>query len=128
MSDEIRYGECPVHDTTCAIVSQAKADELGIEHGCPDHNREILARPDPATMTREERAEELDTFAGPMWSGLNVMKGRIDALVGRPVFTHEMSSSNWPYLLHEVRTGIVPSMDGVMAKFPHDKPVFGVSS
>ena len=46
---------------------------------------------------------------------------RVIELMGRDVWTHELAQPD--LLVHELRTGIVPSMDGVIAKLPPDLPV-----
>ena len=48
---------------------------------------------------------------------------RIEELVGRPVFTHEMGTSGVDYLEHEILTGTHPDFDGILAKLPEGKPV-----
>ena len=45
---------------------------------------------------------------------------RVQELMGRPVWTHEYAQPDLLY--HEVRTGIRPTMEGVIAKLPQDKP------
>ena len=123
-SDAVQAVPCPAHGVMVLPISQAEADRRGIEHGCPVHNEELRNRPDPSTMTRQERATELMALVGPLWWGLELMKARIDALVGRPVYTHELASPE--YLEHEILQDSPPTLAGVMAKFPHDKPVIAI--
>ncbi len=52
------------------------------------------------------------------------MHERLERLVGRPVYTHEMAYPE--YLVHEVKTGNRPSVEGIIAKLPDDKPVIVV--
>ena len=78
-------------------------------------------------MTPEERIEEFRS-----WDRAEIafpkIHQRIEELVGRPVWTHEMGTSGMAYLEHEIRTGERPSMEGVLAKLPHDKPVIVVDA
>lgn len=59
---------------------------------CAKCQAEINARPDPATMAPQARADEvlalLDTANGYT---VDSMHRRLEALVGRPVWTHEMA-------------------------------------
>lgn len=119
MSD--RYVECPDHGIQVLLVSQAEADERGIEMGCPAHNEEMRARPPVESMTVYERVVELRATAGPLYSSLDLLFRRQDALVGRPLLTHERI--DFDLLEHEMRTGLVPSLEGVIAKLPADMPV-----
>lgn len=119
MSDKTAM--CPDHGLPVLVVSQARADELGIEMGCPEHNAELRSRPDVAEMTVDERVAELREMDGPLYHGLNLLFDRMDAIVGRPLWTHERT--DFDVLEHEMRTGLVPSVEGVLAKFPHDKSV-----
>jgi len=90
--------------------------------GCPAHNADMDARPDPSTMTREDRAAELQTLMSEdLWCSWGRMHARVDGLVGRSVYTHEMASPD--YLVHEILTGTVPTIDGIVAKFPPEMKV-----
>lgn len=118
---EVHAVPCPVHGVMVLPISQSEADRRGIEHGCPVHNEELRSRPDPSEMTRRERADELEALLGPLWWGLGLLKARIDQLVGRPVYTHELASPE--YLVHEILRDSPPTLEGILAKFPHDTPV-----
>lgn len=117
----LEYGTCPDHGTQVPIISQGKADELGIEHGCPEHNAELRSRPPVEEMTADERVAELRNMDGPLYHGMNLLFRRMDALVGRPLMTHERI--DFDVLEHEIRTNLRLSLAGIMAKLPHDKPV-----
>lgn len=117
MSD--RTGACPEHGIEVPIISQGRADELGIEHGCLEHNAELRSRPAVDEMTVGERVAELREMDGPLYHGMNLLWDRMDALVGRPLMTHERV--DFGLLEHEIRTGSVPSTEGILAKLPHDK-------
>ena len=77
-------------------------------------------------MTPQERAEELDRWDGILEIDFAKFHQRIEELVGRPVLTHEMASSVWPYLRHEILTGERPGIEGVLAKLPAHLPVIPV--
>ena len=83
--------------------------------------------PGPIPDTAEQRAAELERILpAPLPVPFEMMHERIERLVGRPVYTHEMAYPE--YLAHEIRTGQVPSLEGIIAKFPHDKPVIVVEA
>ena len=46
-------------------------------------------RPNAASMTKKERADELRSLRGPLEVPFHVLHGRVEELVGRPVLTHE---------------------------------------
>lgn len=58
-------------------------------------------RPDPATMAPDERAAEMESWKTVEIS-FDKIHQRIEELVGRPVWTHEMGL-NWKGLVEEVR-------------------------
>ena len=80
--------------------------------------------PDPKSMTGDERAAEMAALSGPLQVPFSLVHGRIEALVGRPVWTHEMGLS-WDALVEESRTQPGDaSPDRVMAALiASDKPV-----
>lgn len=94
---------------------------------CPTCLAEWENRRDASEMTPEERVAEFDS-----WDSLEIefakIHQRIEELVGRPVFTHELGTSGVPYLHHEILTSERPGLDGILAKLPADKPVLLVSS
>lgn len=77
-------------------------------------------------MTPEERRAEYRSWGGILEIDFSKVHQRIEELVGRPVWTHELGTSGIPYLEHEILTGEHPGLDGVMAKLPHDKPIIPV--
>ena len=115
---DFEYLTCPEHEVEMPNVSQSRADELGIEHGCSAHNAEMRARPLVESMTVDERVAELRAMGGPLYHGMILMLDRMDALVGRPLFTHERFDLD--LLEHEIRTGLRPSLAGVITKLLHD--------
>lgn len=61
------------------------------------------ARRTAAEMTGDERASEMQTWDHAVID-FGKIHQRIEELVGRSVWTHEMGSSGWPRLLEEART------------------------
>ena len=111
---------CPVHGYDVFQLSQAEADNLGVDMGCPVHNEDMDRRPDVRAMTPQQRADELTELAeSELWCSLDRMVNRLSALVGRPLMTHELAYTH--YLVHEILTGTVPTVEGIIAKLPHDK-------
>lgn len=97
-----------------------------LTEACPTCTAEWENRRDADDMTPEERLAEFRSWGPILEIDFAKVHERIQELVGRPVFTHEMGNSGDPYLEHEILTGQHPSLDGVMAKLPHDKPVIVV--
>lgn len=97
--------------------------------GCLAHFDE---RPDPRSMTGEQRAAELDALVHPLLVWPELAQQRIEALVGRPVFSHELGLG-WPALLDEARAERVdesrplPIEQLIAALIAAGKPVIIVS-
>ncbi len=78
-------------------------------------------------MTPEERESELRKLMETPIGGIEeyptfaAIHKRAEELMERPVWTHEFAYPESLY--HEILTGAVPSLDGIIAKPPHDKPV-----
>ena len=70
---------------------------------CPDCRAWFETKPDAAAMTPEERAAEMERWGGVLEVEFSLVHKRIEELVGRPVWTHEMSSMNFPGLVEEAR-------------------------
>lgn len=116
---------CERHGEEVALVSRTTAESLGIPYGCQACRVEIRSRPDPATMTRQERRDELEALlTEPNLQGFDIVWERTDLLVGRGTYTHELAYPE--YLYHEIMTGVTPSVEGIVAKFPPEMPVLVV--
>jgi len=75
-------------------------------------------------MTADERVAELKSIGGPIEVPFDLMHGRIEALVGRPVFRHEMGTTGWPNLLREARwDGDRASLEEIIELIPAEKRV-----
>lgn len=85
-------------------------------------------RPPADSLTPEQRLAEFRSWGPILEIDFAKLHQRIEELVGRPVWTHEMGTDGIAYLEHEILTGAHPSMGGVLAKLPADKPVIVVES
>lgn len=94
-----------------------------VESACPTCTTEWETRRDAAEMTPEERLAEFDSWGPILEIDFPKLHQRIEELVGRPVWTHEMGTGGTAYLRSEILTGDHPSIEGVFAKLPVDKPV-----
>lgn len=99
---------------------------------CPKHQteqdswckrcmRDFKNRPAADTMTGDERAAELERWGGVLTIPFPKVHERIEELVGRPVFTHEMGSNHFDELVEEARTWKHASPSDVLSKLPWDK-------
>lgn len=59
--------------------------------------------PDPERMSGHQRAVEMRLLGGPLEVPFPMLHKRIEALVGRGVWTHEMGASNYDTLVREAR-------------------------
>lgn len=99
-----------------------------LTEACPKCTAEWEARRDASEMTPEERLAEFRSWGGVLEIDFAKVHQRVEELVGRPVWTHEMGTSGLPYLEHEILTGTHPTMEGVLAKLPADKQIFVVEN
>lgn len=77
------------------------------------------------TMTGEERAAEMRSIGGLLEVPFDLVHARIEALVGRSVWTHEMGL-NWKGLVEEARTRQHPAMEEVVDLVPEEKRLVAV--
>lgn len=97
------YVRCERHGLDVPKVTKAEAERLGVPFGCPVHLAEMEQSPDPNSMTGDERADEVTQhLCSPMLVPMDLIHQRIEALVGRPVWTHEMARAE--HLAEEART------------------------
>jgi hypothetical protein len=101
---------CPTHETT-------QSDWCG---ACLEDFKTRRHRDD---MTGEERAAEIER-----WTIVTIpirdIHQRIEELVGRSVFTHEMGGdANFARLQQEARTNDHPSFREILGKVPDGVPV-----
>jgi hypothetical protein len=91
---------------------------------CPDCTAWWEQRPDADTLTPDERAAEFDSWGPVLEIDFGKFHQRMEELVGRPVWTHEFARLE--LLRHEILSGAHPTLEGVLAKLPPEKPVIVV--
>lgn len=106
---------------TCSVCGTE-----GLEGECPVCAAAWEKRRPADEMSPEERVAALDALPEKLEIEFSKIHRRVEELVGRPVFTHEMGTQGMAYLRHEILTGHKPDLDGILAKLPHDKPVIPV--
>lgn len=90
---------------------------------CPTCTAAWESRPHPASMTAVERMAEMEALGGPVEVPFSKMHARIEALVGRPVWTHEMGL-NWDGLVREAAWNTDrPTMEEIVDLIPAEKRV-----
>jgi len=97
----------------------------GHNEPCSKCTAEWPNRPDPARMTPEERVAEIQELWGPLEVEWSLQHARIEALVGRPVWTHELglrSQEEFEQMARE-RTCEGPDMVDILSIIPPDKDV-----
>ncbi len=97
MSDRLAF-TCPHH----GYVIEPTNDD-----GCPQCIESYTNGPDPATMTPDARVAEMERIVQCVTTATHYWWPRLDALVGRSVYIHEIGS--WDELCNEARwrTGVV---------------------
>jgi hypothetical protein len=101
----------------------SRCGHVDVTEACPTCTVEWENRRDASEMTPEERVAEFRSWGPTLEIDFAKVHERIEELVGRPVWTHEMGTAGMAYLEHEILTGTHPSMDGVLAKLPADMPI-----
>lgn len=104
-------------DRICKRCGQLTADN----QECPVCAEWFKTRPDPITMTPDERATEFES-----WKFCEIyfdkVHQRMEELVGRPIWTHEIGL-NWAGLKEEarLRTGEFPTLEKLTEDIPLEK-------
>lgn len=100
----------------------------GDKEWCTRCTEAFATRRPAAEMTGEERGVELQLWRGPLEVPFSLVHQRIEELVGRAVWTHELASGGWNDLIAEAR-GERPRADmaEVVGKIPEGKRVVVVS-
>ena len=111
----------PATPRTCSWCGQKDVIEA-----CPVCTERWENRQDASEMTAEERAAEFDSLGPILEIDFDKLHQRIQELVGRPVWTHEMGTKGCKYLRHEILSGNQVTLEGVLAKLPPDKPMMVV--
>jgi hypothetical protein len=94
---------------------------VGTREPCPTCLAAWPNRHNPAEMTVDERVAEMELLKGPLETDFSKLHQRIEELVGRPVWTHELAS--YDQLIDEVRMGEHASFEDVVNKLPASKVV-----
>jgi hypothetical protein len=92
---------------------------------CPDCMEVFANRRDPNTMTGDERAAELTWWGAILTIPFGDLHQRIEELVGRGVFTHELVG--WPRLIEEARTRQHPTPQEILDQIPPEKRIIVVT-
>lgn len=77
-----------VHDTRICHICGATVPR---HESCPTCTAAIPAWKSPALMTREERLAEFMILYGPLEVPFEIWHERLEALIGRRVWTHELA-------------------------------------
>lgn len=100
---EFETVHCGIHELDVPKVTRAEAEAAGIPFGCPECLAEMDLGRSPDEMPGDAReAEVLRWLCCPMFVPMDRIHERIEALVGRPVWTHEMVRAE--RLAEEART------------------------
>ena len=98
------------------MVFRCPFHKINIRDGpCPECDAEYEARRDALLMTPQERVDEMEKWFGNILTiEFNKLHKRIEELVGRPVYTHEMVSED--ALVSEILSGNVSTPEDVIKK------------
>ena len=108
MSDD-KFFTCPFHGTRIER-------KVGAE--CASCVTDMSA---PVPTTAEGRAEELNHWYGPLTVTFSHLHERIESLMGRSVWTHELADKD--SLLTEIMNGDPATMDDILKKIPEEKRI-----
>ena len=97
---------------TCHICGTV----VGKHDACPTCVANWPQRKPAQDMTIEEKTHELDLLSGVLEVPFQLAHERIEEIMGRPVWTHELANFN--QLKHELLTGHKASMEDILDKFP----------
>ncbi len=108
-------------------VSRWKCNKHGSEQVGPEECsgcvRDFTERQDAKTMTGDERAAEMRRWGSQLTVEFGKVHQRIEELVGRSVYTHEMAGQElWDALVEEARTQQHIGFADVLAQLPWGKP------
>lgn len=101
-------------------------DKHGSEQSgtCADCVKFFESRQNADEMTGDERAAEFKWWGSILTIPFGDLHQRIEELVGRPVFTHEMAGDvAVDRLIEEARTRQRPSFSEILDRIPADKRV-----
>lgn len=93
---------------------------------CPKCVEAFPSRKPANEMSVAERLAELRLLKGPVEIPFANIHQRIEELVGRPVWTHELAF--YDSLFAEVESGATTTLDDVIGKIPEEKRVVVVTT
>lgn len=93
--------------------------------GCPACMDAFTNRRDATAMTATERAAEFRWWGRILTIPFGDLHQRMEELVGRPVFTHELANPD--LLIQEIESGESASFADVLGKIPSDKQIVVVT-
>jgi len=77
-------------------------------------------------MTPEERVAEFEMWEGPLEIPIRMLHKRLEELVGRPIWTHELGTDGCELLKAEILSNRQATAADVLNKIPEGKPVIVV--
>ncbi len=89
---------------------------------CPICTANFENRRDAEAMTGDERAAEMELWFGPLEVEFDLVHKRLEELVGRPVWTHELGL-NSEGLIEESRTRKAATFQEVIDLIPPEKRI-----
>lgn len=90
---------------------------------CPKCQEVFAKRRSADEMTGDERAAEMRLLGGPLEIPFELVHQRIEELVGRSVWTHEMGTQGFAGLIDEARTRDHPGLHTIIKQIPEDKRI-----
>ena len=90
---------------------------------CPTCKANFPNRRPVDQMTVQERVAEFTSIGSPLEYEFSLVHQRIQELVGREVWTHELTRTGFDQLVEEIRTAEHPSLGQIIAKIPGGKPI-----
>jgi len=94
----------------CALCGRI----IPIKEYCNACIERVANLPEPHTMRIEERLAEFDSYDSALTIPFQQLHGRLEGLVGRPVWTHEFAL--WDRLRAEIVSGEQPTIEQIMGK------------
>ena len=90
---------------------------------CPKCVADFENRQAAEEMTPEERVSEFEMWEGPLEIPIRMLHKRLEELVGRPIWTHELGTEGCEPLKAEILDSHPATMSDVLNKIPKDKDV-----
>ena len=94
---------------------------VGAKESCPTCTEAYKHPRDVATMTTVERLAEFDLLNDVLEFDLDLLHKRIEELLGRPVWTHELADID--SIRREIASGDRATMTAILEKIPAAKRI-----